>query len=274
MHTALILGMVLLLQTYAATPAAATEDAASQSTAHIETLRKLSINRSLLSRAEAEYTMLLKEERTHASEELSQRIKDLRYKIEALREDAERLRQPLPAPKEAEVFLTDIVQRKEVTGLGEAPDTEDDRRIDDRIAQIALLHEEALLKVADRRFSEARRLYEEIILLSPDDDEAYLLMGHTALAEGRPEEAARAFANAIHIDPSNAEEMPRLYENILLENPSDSEAMTHLGYIHLFLGDGEEAARCFEDAVRADPMNAAAAAQLEKLQVVSEEPAR
>lgn len=220
---------------------------------YVSALRSLSINRSLLTRAEAEYRSLLEQEEDDPAGPTAKRLSDLRYKIQALNEDAQRLHLSLPSDEKADDFLQEVVRRK--NGVRGPVDVETEKRIAERVSEIYRLHEKALSLVAERRFGQAERIYEEIVLTSPDDDEAYLLLGHTCLAGGRYEKAASAFHNALHIDPSNAAEIPRLYENILVENPSDDEAMTLLGYAHLLLGGSKEARLAFEDALAVNPAN-------------------
>ena len=219
---------------------------------YVSALRSLSINHSLLTKAEEEYRGLQEKGTQGPSEETDKRSSDLRYKIQALNEDAQRLREALPADKRAEEFLTHLVHQK----TGAKPvDPAAEKRFDDTMKAIYRLHEKALSHVAEHRFEQAERTYEEIVLLSPDDDEAYLLLGHTCLAAAHYEKAAAAFRSAMHIDPSNAREIPRLYENILVENPADDEAMTQLGYAYLLLGHAKKAHLSFNDALALNPHN-------------------
>ncbi len=215
---------------------------------HLSAMRSLTLNRSLLTKAEAEYRELQKEEAQDTSGRVARQLSDLRYKIQAFNEDAERLRGILPAGSVTE----------ELSGEPAGPrpvDTAAEKRVEEMAKQIYQMHEKALQSVAAQKFEEAEKIYGEIVFLSPEDDEAYLLLGHTCLAAGHYERAADAFHNAVHIDPENAKEIPRLYENILLENPSDDAAMTQLGYAHLLLGSAEYARRAFQDALAVNPSN-------------------
>jgi tetratricopeptide (TPR) repeat protein len=224
----------------------------------VSAVRTLAVNRSLLTRAQTEYRVLMQEEPLEHDAQTARRLTDLRYKIQALQEDAERLRGALPPDRGADEFLKEIVHRQRTFGDARGVDLEAEKRLEDKVRAIHGLHEQALSHVAAGRFEEAERVYEEIVLLSPDDDEAYLLLGHSGLAAGHYEKAASAFRNAMHIEPANAREIPRLYENILVENPSDDEAMTLLGYSHLLLGDAREARLAFEEALKINPSNQAA----------------
>ena len=215
---------------------------------HLSALRSLSINRSLLTKAETEYRNLQKQEAEDLSGTISKRLSDLRYKIQAFNEDAERLHRILPDGSKSEIPSEEISGPRPV-------DTAAEKRTEEISKQIFRMHEKALQSVGARKFEEAEKIYEEIVLLSPEDDEAYLLLGHTCLVARHYEKAADAFHNAIHIDTKNAREIPRLYENILVENPSDDEAMTQLGYAHLFLGSAESARRAFQDALMVNPAN-------------------
>ncbi len=218
---------------------------------HLSAMRSLSINRSLLMKAEAEYRQLQEREAQDTTGSLSRKLGDLRYKIQAFNEDAERLRRMLPPDAKADDLLPDIKS-------GRSIDTAAEKRVEDLTKKIYQMHEKALQNVGSQNFEEAEKIYNEIVFLSPDDDEAYLLLGHVCLTAGHYEKAADAFHNAIHIDPQNAREIPRLYENILVENPLDDEAMTQLGYAHLLLGSAENARLAFQDALAVNPSNAEA----------------
>jgi tetratricopeptide (TPR) repeat protein len=233
---------------------------------YVSALRSLAINRSLLTKAEAEYQALLDEEHQGASVNISKLLENLRYKIQAYRDDAQRLQDALPGDVRAEEFLKELVQRQTQTSRPNPVDTEKDKKIEEKVRSIYRLHEEALSYVAKNRYEDAEKIYQEIVLLSPDDDEAYLLLGHTCLAAGHYEKAGEAFRNAIHIDPANAQEIPRLYENILVENPSDDEAMAQLGFSHLFLGNARQARQFFEEALKLNASNQVARRGLMELQ--------
>lgn len=226
---------------------------------YVSALRSLSVNRSLLTKAVSELESLSKQAERDPSEELERRLDDLHYKIRALREDAERLQRSLPDPMKADEFLAEMIERQKALGAADKAERAlGDRALDEKVRKIYALHERALSFVAQDLFTEAARVYEEILLLSPDDDEAYLLLGHTCLAAGDYPRAAQAFGNAVHIDPANAREIPRLYENILVENPSDDDAMTQLGYAYLLMGNAEDAKRSFQEALKLNSGNAGA----------------
>ena len=233
---------------------------------HVAALRSLSINRSLLAKSESEYRALLDEEQKNPSDNLTQRLSSLRYKIQALKDDAQRLQSELPGNLSASEFLKEIILRQTEPGRSQrSVDPAHEEKIDEKVSSIYRLHEEALSYIADKRYDQAEKAYQEIILLSPDDEEAYLLLGHTCLAAGHYEKAGQAFRNAIHINPANEKEIPRLYENILVENPSDDEALTQLGFSQLLLGDAEKARLSFEEAIQLNPSSAAAKQGLAEL---------
>ncbi len=212
---------------------------------YVSAMRSLSLNHSLLAKAEAEYRELQEQEAHDTTGSVARRLSDLRYKIQAFNEDAERLKSLIPADKKE--FIP-----------GPTPEHVDvaaEKRVADSLGKIYRMHEQALRSVAQQKYEEAEKIYEEIVLLSPDDDEAYLLLGHAGLAAGHYRKAGRAFHNAIHIRPENAREITRLYENILVENPSDDDALTQLGYAHLLLGSAENARHAFQDALTIDPKN-------------------
>ena len=213
---------------------------------HVKALRLLAVNRSLLTRAENEYKDLLKKEAQDTTGTVSKQLSDLRYKIQAFQEDALRLQDLIPEDEKAALPLE---------ASPNPIDTVAEKKVEEKVGRIYRMHEKALKNIAEKRFEAAERLYEEIILLSPDDDEAYMLLGHSCLASGNYQKAADAFRNAMHIDPTNIREIPRLYENILVENPSDDEALTQLGYAHLLLGSVEKARDAFRDALSVNPDN-------------------
>ncbi len=233
------LGSLLILLFFGARFALA-ETASDQP--YVKAMRALSINHSLLAKAEAEYKELEVQESRDTTGRTAKLLNDLRYKIQAFNEDAERLRAMIPAGQA-------------VPASGSSIDIAAEKELDEKLNDIYRMHEKALQSVAARHFDEAEKIYEEIVLLSPDDEEAYMLLGHTCLAGGDYEKAGQAFHSAIHIDPQNARQITRLYENILVENPSDDEAMTQLGYAHLLLGSAPNAKRAFQDALAVNPSN-------------------
>jgi len=235
--------------------ALAQDDSSAKDRPYIQTLRSLSINRSLLTRSETEYQSLLEEERQGVSGNIAERLSNLRYKIQAFKEDARRLGAQLPGNVRADEFLKEMVN------------LETEKKIGEKVRSIYGMHEKALSYVAQDRYDEAEKMYAEIVLLSPDDDEAYLLLGHTRLAAGHYEKAGEAFGNAIHINPANAREIPRLYENVLVENPSDNEVMARLGFSHLLLGNASQARQFFEEALKLDPSNETARRGLMELRL-------
>ena len=215
---------------------------------YLSAQRSLSINRSLLARAEAEYQRLSQEQAERPSNENTENVNKLFYQIKALREDAQRLQSELPKSERATEFLKDL--------MGRAPlDVEREKKLNEKLDSVYALHEKALALVAQKRYDEACEAYENIVLESADDDEAYLLLGHTRLLSGEYEKAKRAFMNAMNIDPANRDEIPRFYENILVENPQDDEAYSHLGLVYWMLGRPDEAKRALESALEMNPGN-------------------
>lgn len=226
---------------------------------YVTVLRSLSINRSFLTAAEAEYAALMKEDAQTHSETNARRLENLRYKIQALQEDAERLQASLPKDLKADEYMKELLVRQEkLGGAQNRIDPEAEKRIEEKVQSIWRLHERALRAIAEKNYAHAQTLYEEILMMSPDDEEAYLLLGHTCLISGDYEKAGLAFHNAIDIRPSNMQEIPRLYQNILVENPTDDAAMTELGYAYLLLGNANGARQSFEEAVKLNPANSEA----------------
>lgn len=220
--------------------------------------RSLAINRSLLSKVEAEYDNLSKREARRPSAQGAEILSNLQYKIKALREDAQRLQSELPKSIRAAEFLKDL--------SGHAPlDVEREKKLNEKIQSIYALHEKALVWVSQKHYAEASKIYEEIILESPDDEEAYLLLGHTRVLTSEYEKAKEAFGNAIHIDAANGAEIPRFYENILIENPKDDDAYCHLGFVYWILDEQARAKEAFEAALEINPENFEAKTALDRI---------
>ncbi len=232
-------------------------------------LNSLQANRSLLSKYQKEY-ILQKKEQLSSSTDVSQRkLADLEQKIKALEEDSEELQSFLPMSHRAEEFVWDLMSKKmrvEKIKLDQAvenlmKETELKRRMatsSDEAQSAYQMHERALNLVTEGQFKEAVQLYEEIVLRNPDDDEAYLIMGHTYLLMGLHKKAERAFNNAVHIDEANIREITPFYENAILQNPDSDTAYTHLGYAQLIVGNIPASANAFTEALRINPENQSA----------------
>ena len=216
----------------------------------------LSVNRSLTAKAEVEIRALEEDEALHPSELTERKLKNLGYKIKALKEEAAKTLTALPKNRQANEFLKDLIlQKKHQT-----------KKISSKNL-VAELHEQALKLVTEKKLKEAAKLYEEIILVDPDNDEAYLLLGHTSLMGGDYQKAENAFASAIQIDPDNVREILPFYQNIALQNPGDDTAYSNLGFVYLMVGDYLKAQEAFKDALGIDPENTEAK---KGLKVISE----
>jgi cytochrome c-type biogenesis protein CcmH/NrfG len=117
------------------------------------------------------------------------------------------------------------------------------------------MHSNALDYVAQKKYPEALQIYSEIILLDPEDDQAYIIMGHIYMMMNEFEKAQASFKNAAHIDPDNIYEITPFYENMILQNPSDDMAHAYLGYAFLILGELTRAEAAFADALNLNPQN-------------------
>ena len=73
----------------------------------------------------------------------------------------------------------------------------------EKVAQLARLHEQAEVLVAEDRYREAVDVYLEIILVEPDDEAAYANLGHAYMILGDFARAKDAFQNALHINSQN-----------------------------------------------------------------------
>ena len=96
---------------------------------------------------------------------------------------------------------------------------------------------------------EAARVYEEITLRSPEDDQAFIILGHVYLLSGDYEKAELAFHNAASIDSENLRQILPFYENLVIQTPDDDQAHSNLGYARLILGDFAGAREAFQDAL-------------------------
>lgn len=117
------------------------------------------------------------------------------------------------------------------------------------------LHRKGLELTSERRYAEAARIYEEIIIADANDDEAYIILGHLYLLSGRYADAENAFWNAVEIDPSTREDIIPFYENLILQSPDDDTALSQLGYALLIMGDVSRAEASFRDALEINPLN-------------------
>ena len=206
---------------------------------HDSTFRALAANRSLLARFEAEYTRLKE------TADDDKKLSNLEIKLRALREDSSRLAATLPEDAQAHEFLKDVLRKTKAQKSQKTP-------------ILDALHQKALGCVAQNKMTEAAKIYEQITLLDPDDDQAYLLMGHSYLLSGQYRKAEEAFQNAVHIDPENGDEIAPFYENLSVRNPNDDSAYANLGYAYLIVGEPLKAKEAFRNALAANPDNAAA----------------
>src|SRR5262245_14815537 len=76
-------------------------------------LKSLALDRLMLSRFEAEYAALSKEDAGSASESSKRKLVDVRYKIQALDEENKKLAQNLPETMQANEFLKDMLARSD-----------------------------------------------------------------------------------------------------------------------------------------------------------------
>ncbi len=222
-------------------------------------IKSLATNRYLLAQSRVEYLKLRNEEEKTPTNDLVRKVDDLRYKIQVLNEDKQRLMALLPEEKQAYELMKDVLMKEAsiqlfiVSELGlriqEAPAGSPSLPEPKPEIPITKLHEKALDYVSQHRYDEASRIYEEIILRNPDDDQAYLILGHICLLSGQFSKAEEAFNSAVHIDSENLNEIVPFYENIVIQNPDDDVAYANLGYAYLILGDFLKAKDAFKTAL-------------------------
>lgn len=225
----------------------------------------LHANRSLLARYKSEYITLREKLKTSPTLENLEKLEGLKYKILALNDDRRRLLASLPEEDQAHQMILDVLMRKEGVELPEeemrVPESygaEPLNRESETLDKITLLHQRALDFVAERRYVEASKIYEEIVLTEPEDDQAYLIMGHVYLLSGSFAKAEEAFSNAVHIDSQNLQEITPFYENIILQNPDDDSGFANLGYARMIVGDFLKAREAFLQALEINPDNSGA----------------
>ncbi len=219
-----------------------------------DVLKRLETNRAMLSRFEAEYALLEQLERDK-SPAIRRELTGLKYKIEALRDETKRASSALSEDDQAGEFMKDVVAKVTMTGARNTPPG--------AVRPTDALHEKALALVSERRLTEAATVYEEILLADPEDDQAYLILGHVRLLSGAYDRAEEAFLNAVHIDQANINEILPFYENLVLEAPMDDTAHSNLGYACLIVGDFVRAKQTFRSALQIRPSNADALRGLE-----------
>jgi tetratricopeptide (TPR) repeat protein len=230
-------------------------------------LKQLEANRSLLTRYRAEYAKLRSQAEEGSSLSLDRKLDNLKYKILALEEDRSKLLLLLPQARQAHEIMKDLLIRKESAAFFEEEIRREPKKVmaraetlprtekDAITSSLRAMHEEALEYVAAKRYDKAAKIYEEILLVDPDDDQAYIIMGHIYLLSGIYDKAEEAFMNAVHIDPENTAEIAPFYENLTMQNPSDDTAYSNLGYAYMILGEFIKAREAFKDALQINPAN-------------------
>lgn len=233
-----------------------------------ETLRTINANRSLLAQYEADYERLQSELRNNPSDRLKRELENTGYKIKALNEDSAKLLDKLPEESKADELVKYVLARenaKKKAVMSSELDRLDTtaRAFGSESQRYIQMHERALELVSQNRYEEAIRVYEDIILIKPDDDQAFMIMGHLYVMSGRFREAEKAFDQAVRIDPDDIREITPFYENQILKNPNDDTAHANLGYVYLMFKDYKNAEDAFQDALSINPDNPLALSGLE-----------
>ncbi len=128
------------------------------------------------------------------------------------------------------------------------------------------LHRRGLELTGARRFNEAIKIYEEIVISNQNDDEAYMILGHLYLMAHRYTNAEDAFWNAVQIDSANQQDIVPFYQNMIVQSPDNDTAHALLGYAHLILGDVQGSVESFQDALEINPLNEEALKGLNTIQ--------
>lgn len=246
---------------------------------HIDTVKALAINRSMLAQFRADYATLSEIPATsdHAKRELA----NLQYKIKALSEENEKLIRALSQKDQADDFLKNIIAKTEA----ERPSSENTtasisasfapeptetivplKQQRQNFPETSRLHERALEFVAKKELKKAINIYQDIVLTNPNDDEAYLLMGHCFVMTGDFVKAEEAFQNAANINPKDLSQVMPFYDNLVSKNPNDADARADQGFVCLMFGNIERAKDCFNKALSLDSGNVVALRGLKLLE--------
>lgn len=235
-----------------------------------DTFRMLNANRSLLVKYEAAYERTKAEYAKNPSDRLKRELDKTGYKVKVLTEESAKLLQQLPEETQANelvkyVLAAENARKKMAVNimLDEQNPAAGNRGLGTQ--QYYQWHEQALERVSQNRYEEAIKIYEDILLIRPDDDQAFMIMGHLCVMTGQFKRAERAFYNAAQIDPQNMREITPFYENQILKNPNDDAAYARLGYIHLMFKNTQSAQDAFQDALSISPDNPLALSGLEEL---------
>ncbi|MBI3315862.1 MAG: tetratricopeptide repeat protein [Candidatus Omnitrophica bacterium] len=180
-------------------------------------LKSMELNRYLIARLEKEHAELVSLASSDPSPALKTKAENYALMVRSLKEDQEKLMASLPETLRIEEFAKDIAQKKAAAKFP---------KIASRLAlrsapTISQRHETALKLFEQNRYDEAAAAYEGIILQNPNDDEAYVLLGHVLLLSGQYEKAGRAFQMAEDIDPGNRTNILSFYEDFSLQDPED-----------------------------------------------------
>ena len=119
------------------------------------------------------------------------------------------------------------------------------------------------------RFAEAESVLQQVLSLSPDKAEVYVLLAFTRLSQGRREDAAEALDRALRLDPHSAEahyyrgalsmvasdweQAAQSFRTAAACKPDYAAAHYNLGQMLRELGDPEGAVAAFREALRSQP---------------------
>ncbi len=233
-----------------------------------DTLRLISANRSLLARYEADYDRVRSELIKEPSPKLSRELESAELKVRALNEDFLKLLDQLPQETQTDELVKYVLARenaKKKAAMEAAFEELSTRSREVRLEAQKYYesHEQALELVSQDRYEEAIRIYEDILLIKPDDDQAYMILGHLCVMTGQFTRAEKAFFSAVEVDPANARDIAPFYQDQIVKNPNDDSAYTQLGYVYLMFRNLRGASEAFEDALSVNSDNPQARAGLE-----------
>ena len=242
----------------------------------IDALKSLTINHSMTARFESEASALAHSSSLISSEKTKRDLLNIQYKIKALNEDKQKLTRALPERVKANEFLKEVVEKSKMRTTQESGPLIESSKFKQTATHPAAeqnlkLHERALEYISKKELAKAIKLYEEIILNDPNDDEAYMIMGHCQVLSSDFEKGEQSFQSAAHINPQDLNSIIPFYENLIRRNPTDANAFANFGFVCLMFAETRRAEDLFQQSLSLDPMNPASQRGLEIIESQTQE---